>query len=67
MAQISDDSALEAIIAKAIASNADVVASIKNGKASAQGALVGWIMKETKGQANPAKVQILLQKHLSTL
>jgi aspartyl-tRNA(Asn)/glutamyl-tRNA(Gln) amidotransferase subunit B len=64
MGQISDDSALEAIVKKALEQNADAVESFKKGKGSAMGAIVGWIMKETKGQANPAKVQEILKKHL---
>jgi len=66
MAQISDDSELEEIVQKALAANADAVESFKKGKASALGAIVGWIMKETKGQANPGKVQSILQKAIQS-
>lgn len=63
MAQISDDSALLEIIDRAIKENADAIESYKAGKQAALGAVVGWIMKESRGQANPKKVnQLLLQK-----
>lgn len=64
MEQISDTGALEEIVKKAIAANESSVTAYRSGKAAALGAIVGWIMKETKGQANPAKVNELLKKHL---
>ncbi len=65
MKQISDDGALAEIVDKAIAANQSSVDAYKSGKAAALGAIVGWIMKETKGQANPAKVNELLRSKLS--
>lgn len=62
MRQISDDSALQAFVDQAIAANPQAIADIKAGKQAAMGALVGWIMKQTKGQANPTKVNQLLQQ-----
>ncbi|TSC58194.1 MAG: aspartyl-tRNA(Asn)/glutamyl-tRNA (Gln) amidotransferase subunit B [Candidatus Peregrinibacteria bacterium Greene0416_19] len=62
MQQISDDSALEEWVKKAIDANPAAVASYKNGKEQALGAVVGWIMKQTKGQANPAKVNEMVKK-----
>jgi aspartyl-tRNA(Asn)/glutamyl-tRNA(Gln) amidotransferase subunit B len=62
MRQISSDSALQAFVDQAIAANPQAIADIKAGKQAAMGALVGWIMKQTKGQANPAKVNELLRK-----
>jgi len=64
MKQISDDGALGAIVDAAIAANQSSVEAYKGGKAAALGAIVGWIMKETKGQANPGKVNSLLQEKL---
>lgn len=64
MGQISDDSALEVWVDKAIAENTQAIESFKNGKASALGTVVGWIMKQTKGQANPAKVNEMLLKKI---
>lgn len=63
--QISDDGALEELVKKAIEANADAVEKFKSGKQAALGAVVGWIMKESKGQANPQKVNELLQKQLT--
>jgi aspartyl-tRNA(Asn)/glutamyl-tRNA(Gln) amidotransferase subunit B len=60
MKQISDDGALGEIVDKAIAANEQSVAAYRSGKQAALGAIVGWIMKETKGQANPKKINELL-------
>ncbi len=64
MKQISDEGALGAIIDQAIAANEQSVIAYKGGKQAAFGAIIGWIMKETKGQANPAKVNELLRAKL---
>lgn len=60
--QISDDGALEAFVKQAIEANGAAIESYKSGKEAALGAVVGWIMKQTKGQANPAKVNEMLKK-----
>lgn len=65
MQQISDDSAIEGLVQKAIAANPKAIESWKMGKEAALGTIVGWVMKESKGQANPAKVHVILKKHLS--
>ncbi|MFA7682488.1 MAG: Asp-tRNA(Asn)/Glu-tRNA(Gln) amidotransferase subunit GatB [Candidatus Peribacteraceae bacterium] len=64
MQQISDDSAIEELVTKAIAKNPEAIASYKAGKEAALGAIVGWVMKESKGQANPKKVNEILKKTL---
>ncbi|MBI1812929.1 Asp-tRNA(Asn)/Glu-tRNA(Gln) amidotransferase subunit GatB [Candidatus Peregrinibacteria bacterium] len=64
MRQISDDSVLEDWVAKAIAANPDAIASFKKGKEAALGSVVGWVMKQTRGQANPGKVTELLKKKM---
>ena len=61
---VSDDTALMAAIEKAIAAQPDVAEKVKNGHVPAAGALIGAVMKETKGQADAAKVRELLLKHL---
>lgn len=61
---VSDDSALMAAIEKAIAAQPDVAEKVRNGHVPAAGALIGAVMKETKGQADAAKVRELLLKHL---
>ena len=64
-AQISDTSVLDNAVAKIIEANPKPVADYKSGKQAAIGFLVGQVMKETKGQANPGMVKQLLEKALS--
>jgi len=64
MQQISDDAMLEELVRKALTANPDAVSSFKKGKHQALGAIIGWVMKETKGQANPVKVNEILLRHL---
>ena len=63
-AQISDSSVLEEAVKRVIAANAGAAADYQNGKMQAIGFLVGQVMKETKGQANPGLVKELLEKAL---
>ncbi|MEK7590696.1 MAG: Asp-tRNA(Asn)/Glu-tRNA(Gln) amidotransferase subunit GatB [Patescibacteria group bacterium] len=65
MKQISDTGALEALVEKAVAANPKAIESFRAGKQAALGTIVGWIMKETKGQANPTKVNEILLKKIS--
>ena len=62
--QMNDSGALEAIIDEVIAANADNVAQFKAGKDKAFNALVGQIMKASKGKANPQQVNELLRSKL---
>lgn len=52
---------LKPIIEKIIAENQNIVLEYKNGKENALQFLIGQIMKETRGSANPQKVQELLK------
>jgi len=61
---VSDDSALIAAIDAALAEQPDVVDKIKGGKVQAAGAIVGAVMKATRGQADAAKVRALLLERL---
>lgn len=61
---VSDDSALMAAIERAIAAQPETAEKIRNGHLPAAGALIGAVMKETKGQADAAKVRELLLGHL---
>ncbi len=63
--QVSDAGELDSLIAKAIADNPSVVADYKNGKENAIMFLVGSVMKESKGKANPQVVKEYLIKKLS--
>lgn len=64
LVQISDSAELEAIARKVIEANPGPVADYLGGKAAALGFLVGQMMKETKGKANPGMVNELLKKEL---
>ncbi len=61
---VSDDSALFAAIDAALADQPDVAEKIRAGKVQAAGAIVGAVMKATKGQADAAKVRALLFERL---
>ncbi|MCF7856681.1 Asp-tRNA(Asn)/Glu-tRNA(Gln) amidotransferase subunit GatB [Candidatus Gracilibacteria bacterium] len=61
--QISNNSEIEKLVDAAITANPTAVEDFRNGKERALGAIVGAVMKESRGQANPAKVnEILLKK-----
>lgn len=63
LALVSDDSALEAAVDDAIAAQPDVADKIRGGNLGAVGALIGAVMKATKGQADAARVrEIILQR-----
>lgn len=64
LVQISDTAALEGIVDKVIANNPKSVEDYQNGKGKALGFLVGQVMKETKGKANPQIVNELILKKL---
>jgi len=63
--QMNDTGALETIVDEVIASNADNVAQLRAGKEKAFNALVGQVMKASKGKANPQQVNDLLKIKLS--
>lgn len=63
--QKNDEGALKEIAQKIIDANPAVVATYKGGKENALMSLVGQIMKETKGSANPALVQKILKELLA--
>ena len=63
--QMNDTGALEAIIDEVMASNAKNVAEFKAGNDKALNALVGQIMRASKGKANPQQVNDLLRSKLA--
>ena len=63
--QMNDSGALEKIIDEVIAANPDNVAQFRAGKDKAFNALVGQIMKASKGKANPTQVNELLRAKLA--
>ncbi len=64
LVQITDTAAIEAIVKEVIAKNEKAVADYKSGNKKAIGALVGQVMKASKGKANPQMVNELLAKNL---
>jgi aspartyl-tRNA(Asn)/glutamyl-tRNA(Gln) amidotransferase subunit B len=64
--QESDSGAIEAIIEEVLAANAAMVEEFKAGKEKAFNALVGQAMKASKGKANPAQVNDILKKKLTS-
>ncbi|ALD73023.1 Asp-tRNA(Asn)/Glu-tRNA(Gln) amidotransferase subunit GatB [Trueperella pyogenes] len=59
---VSDDGALGAAVDEALAANPDVLEKIKAGKVQAAGAIVGAVMKATRGQADAARVRELIME-----
>ncbi|WP_405019289.1 Asp-tRNA(Asn)/Glu-tRNA(Gln) amidotransferase subunit GatB [Kitasatospora sp. NBC_00070] len=64
LAVVSDDSALGAAVDQAIAENGAIADKIRDGKIAAVGALVGAVMKTTRGQADAAKVKDMIFEKL---
>ncbi|MHA6763029.1 Asp-tRNA(Asn)/Glu-tRNA(Gln) amidotransferase subunit GatB [Streptacidiphilus sp. PAMC 29251] len=65
LAVVSDDSALGTAVDEAIAANPGIADKIRDGKLAAAGALVGAVMKATRGQADAARVKELILERLS--
>ena len=66
MVQLSDTSVLEPMVKKVVDDNPQSVEDFKNGKDRAIGFLVGQIMKQTRGKANPKMVNKLLNQELQS-
>lgn len=64
MVQISDEGEIIAIVDAVIAASPQSIADYKAGKEKALGFLVGQIMKQTKGRANPELVNKLLRDRI---
>ena len=65
LAVVSDDGALTEAVDAAIAANPDVAAKIRDGKSAAAGALVGEVMKATRGRANATRARELILQRLT--
>ncbi|MFI8884258.1 Asp-tRNA(Asn)/Glu-tRNA(Gln) amidotransferase subunit GatB [Streptomyces sp. NPDC053813] len=61
---VSDEGALSTAVDEAIAANASIADKIRGGKVAAAGALVGAVMKATRGQADAARVRELILEKL---
>lgn len=64
LGQVSDASELEGMVEKVLSANEKSVEDYKNGKQAALQFLVGQVMKETRGKANPQMVTDILQKKI---
>jgi aspartyl-tRNA(Asn)/glutamyl-tRNA(Gln) amidotransferase subunit B len=62
--QVSDNSVVEAIVTQVLAENSQAAQDVKEGQAKAIGFLVGQVMKQSKGQANPQLAQKLIRQQL---
>ncbi len=67
LVQITDSSAIEGIVDAVLTANPQSVADFKAGKERAIGFLVGQVMKQTKGRANPEMVNTLLRERIGQL
>jgi aspartyl-tRNA(Asn)/glutamyl-tRNA(Gln) amidotransferase subunit B len=64
IAQVSDDGAILKLVAQVLASNEQKVQEYRDGKEKLFGFFVGQVMKESKGSANPSKVNEILKSEL---
>jgi aspartyl-tRNA(Asn)/glutamyl-tRNA(Gln) amidotransferase subunit B len=63
--QVSDEGEIAKIVDKVLADNPQAAEDVKNGEMKAIGFLVGQVMKESKGKANPKMAQDLIKKQLN--
>ena len=60
LAVVSDDSALRSAVEEALAAQPDIADKIRSGKVQAAGAIIGAVMKATRGQADAARVRKII-------
>jgi aspartyl-tRNA(Asn)/glutamyl-tRNA(Gln) amidotransferase subunit B len=65
LTQVADAGALAQVIESVLSANPKAIEDYRRGKKEAKGALVGQVMKATRGKANPALVNRLLEDKLS--
>ena len=63
----SDPAVVQQAAERVLAENADIVEEYRNGKEKVFGFLVGQVMKQCKGKANPAEVNVLLNNLIKTV
>jgi len=66
LAQVSDEGQLRAWVREALAANPRAAADLKSGKERALGAIVGAVMKLSRGKANPAVVNRIIKESVGT-
>ena len=64
LGQLSDRDAIVALVRKAMEGNPKAVDDLRAGKQKAAGAIVGLVMRETRGRANPALVNEIIAELL---
>ncbi|MBA4542834.1 Asp-tRNA(Asn)/Glu-tRNA(Gln) amidotransferase subunit GatB [Thermoactinomyces daqus] len=64
LTQISDEGQIKEIVVKVLSNNPQSIEDFKNGKDRALGFLVGQVMKETRGKANPQLVNKLILEEI---
>ncbi|AIY87062.1 MULTISPECIES: Asp-tRNA(Asn)/Glu-tRNA(Gln) amidotransferase subunit GatB [unclassified Thermotoga] len=64
LTQINDEKLIEELVKKAMEQNPKAVQDYKSGKKKAAGFFVGYVMRETKGKANPELTNRIIQKLL---
>jgi aspartyl-tRNA(Asn)/glutamyl-tRNA(Gln) amidotransferase subunit B len=62
--QVSDESEIAAIVEQVLADNPTAASDVKNGEMKAIGFLVGQVMKQSQGKANPTLAQKLIKQQL---
>jgi len=62
--QVSDEAEIANIVAQVLSDNEKAASDVKNGEMRAIGFLVGQVMKNSKGKANPSMAQDLIKKQL---
>src|SRR5665213_1068299 len=62
--QVSDEGEITKIVEQVLADNPKAAEDVKNGEMKAIGFLVGQVMKQSKGKANPSLAQDLIKKQL---
>ncbi len=67
LTQITDESTLRKVVEKILNENQRVVTDYKNGKQNAFTYLMGQVMRETKGKANPKKANDILRERLEEI
>ncbi len=65
MQQITDTGAIEAMVDEVLTNNAKAIEQFRSGNEKALNAIVGQVMKASKGKANPAQVQELIKAKLA--
>lgn len=67
LTQVQDEGFILNIVKEVLSQNPQSIDDLKNGKDRAFGFLVGQVMKQSKGKANPQIVNTLLKKEIDSM